>query len=328
MTDENEKAGTPEKTRIFYLDPVKFGGTYTRPKVYVKPADNEGILGLVNMMFPELSPCKPYRTDLVDFSDIGDRMNGIYNSYPDDPRLIGDPDCIVERPFDRALDRTAKAGIDVIISAACRIYCSIHFLQTINTFTVFKPDFKNNLSSMYASYVIEDMERGMKDSQFVEFLNPFKDDEYWYAFLEQAVQTYYQRIQAGQIIDIPSEVEEALERIAAAQNRFKYPSKTDLKKAKKVGEVRRIRGINQYREDKNLAAVKSVEDDCKIILKEFVMEEMNFISNVFYDNMVREKLIDKNDYSHNLYYHILTEMTDGANLTLNQELREQVAAPN
>ena len=57
------------------------------------------------------------------------------------------------------------------------------------------------------------------------------------------------------------------------------------------------------------------------------MEEMNFISNVFYDNMVREKLIDKNDYSHNLYYHILTEMTDGANLTLNQELREQVAAP-
>lgn len=324
---DNEEAGTPENTRIFYLDPLKFGGSYTRPKVYVKPVDNEGILGLVNVMFPEISPCKPQRTDLVDFSDIGDRMAGMYNSYPDDPRLIGDPDCIVERPFDRVLDRTAKAGIDGVISAACRIYCSIHFLQSINTFCAFKPDFKNNLSTLYASYIVENMERGMKDSQAIELLNPFKDDEYWYAFLEQAVQTYYQRIQSGQIVDVPSEIEGALERIAAAQNRYKYPSKKDLKEAKKIGEVRRIRGLNQYREDKNLEAVKSVEDDCKIILKEFVVEEMNFISNIFYQNMLREKLIDKNDYTYNLYYHILTELTDGANLTLNQELREQVSAP-
>ena len=90
-----------DDARIIYLDPSKFGGTYTNPKVYVKPVDTEGILGLINVMFPELSPCKPYRTDLVDFGDIADKISGTYNNYPDDPRLRGDPDCIVERPFDR-----------------------------------------------------------------------------------------------------------------------------------------------------------------------------------------------------------------------------------
>ena len=85
-----------EDARVFYLDPAQFGGTYTNPKVYVKPVDAEGILGLVNVMFPELSPCKPYRTDLVDFGDIASKISTSYNNYPDDPRLAGDPDCIVE----------------------------------------------------------------------------------------------------------------------------------------------------------------------------------------------------------------------------------------
>ena len=316
-----------ENARVFYLDPSQFGGTYTNPKVYVKPVDAEGILGLVNVMFPELSPCKPYRTDLVDFGDIASKISTSYNNYPDDPRLAGDPDCIVERPFDRVLGRSSKAGIEGAISAACRIYASMHFLKTINTFAMFKPDFNTTLSSVYASFILEDMEKNMKDSQgqLAELFNPFKDDEFWYAFLEQAVQTYFNKIQSGSIIDIPADVEGALERIAAAQNRYKYPNRKELKNAKKLGEAPLLQGLTQYREDENLAAVKSVEDDCKIILKEFMIEEVNFISNVFYKNMVEEKFIDKNNYVTNIHYHILTELTDGSQLTLNQELRETVA---
>jgi len=318
-----------DNARVFYLDPAQFGGTYTNPKVYVKPVDAEGILGLVNVMFPELSPCKPYRTDLVDFGDIASKISTSYNNYPDDPRLAGDPDCIVERPFDRVLGRSSKAGIEGAISAACRIYASMHFLKTINTFAMFKPDFNTTLSSVYASFILEDMEKNMKDSQgqLAELFNPFKDDEFWYAFLEQAVQTYFNKIQSGSIIDIPTDVESALERIAAAQNRYKYPNRKDLKNAKKLGEAPLLQGLTQYREDENLAAVKSVEDDCKIILKEFMIEEVNFISNVFYKNMVEEKFIDKNNYVTNIHYHILTELTYGSQLKLNQELREEVASP-
>lgn len=316
-----------DDARVFYLDPAKFGGTYTNPKVYVKPTDTEGILGLVNVMFPELSPCKPYKTDLVDFADIASKISTSYNNYPDDPRLAGDPDCIVERPFDRVLGRASKAGIEGTISAACRIYASMHFLKTINTFAMFKPDFNTNLSSVYASFILEDMEKNMKEQQglFAERLNPFKDDEFWYAFLEQSVQTYFNKVQSGSIIDIPADVERALERIAAAQNRYNYPDRKDLKNAKKIGEAPRLQGLTQYREDQNLAAVKSVEDDCKIVLKEFMIEEVNFISKVFYKNMVEEKFIDKDNYVTNIHYHILSELTDGSQLTLNKELRETVA---
>lgn len=315
-----------ENARVFYLDPSQFGGTYTNPKVYVKPVDAEGILGLVNVMFPELSPCKPYRTDLVDFGDIASKISTSYNNYPDDPRLAGDPDCIVEKPFDRVLGRSSKAGIEGVISAACRIYASMHFLKTINTFAMFKPDFNTTLSSVYASFILEDMEKNMKDSQgqLAELFNPFKDDEFWYGFLEQAVQTYFNKVQSGLIIDIPADVERALERIAAAQNKYKYPDRKDLKNAKKLREAPLLQGLTQYREDENLAAVKSVEDDCKIVLKEFMIEEVNFISNVFYKNMVEEKFIDKNNYVTNIHYHILTELTDGSQLTLNQQLKETI----
>jgi len=325
---DNEKAGTPENTRVFYVDPEKFGGSYTTPKVYVKPSPAEGVLGLVNVLFPELGPCKPSRTDLVDFSDIEKKIANSYNNYPDDPRLRGDPDCIVERPFDRVLPRSAKSGIEGVISAACRIYASIHLLKTINTFSVFKPDFKNVLDPMYALYVIEDMADGFKDSQgdLAELFNPFKDDEFWYAFLEQAVQVYYEKIQSGTITDVPADVEEAFERIARVQNRYTYPSKKDLKKAKRIGDAPIFQGIDQFREDKNLEAVQVVERACKVILKEYMIEEMNFISEALYKNMKAEGFI-KDNYVENMYYYILSDLTFGSQLDLDKELREEVASP-
>lgn len=324
----NEKAGTPEKTRVFYLDPEKFGGSYTTPKVYVKPSPAEGMLGLVNVLFPELGPCKPSRTDLVDFTDIEKTITNSYSNYPDDPRLAGDPDCIVERPFDRVLPRSAKSGIEGVISAACRIYASMHLLKTINTFSVFKPDFKNVLDPMYALYIIEDMATGFKDSQgdLAELFNPFKDDEFWYAFLEQAVQIYYEKIQNGDIIDVPADVEEAFERIARVQNKYTYPSKKSLKNAKKIGEAPIFQGIDQFRENKNLEAVQVVERACKTILKEYMIEEVNYVSDVLYKNMKAEGFIKKNNYVENIYYHILSELTSGSQLELDKELREQVAA--
>ena len=320
-----------DKARIFYLDPAQFGGSYTNPKVYVKPVDNEGMLGLVNVMFPELSPCKPKNTDLVDFGDIASKISNSYSNHPDDPRLLGDPDCIVEKPFDRVLPRSAKAGIEGAIAATCRIFASVHFLRTINTFAVFKPDFKNNLSSMYASFILEDMEKGMKDSQGAlgEFFNPFKDDEFWYAFLEQSVQTYFGLIQTGKIVDIPTDVERALERIGDAQNDYNYPGKKKLKNAKKAGNAPIFQTLTQFREDKNLAAIKAVEDDCKIVLKEFMVEEVNFIANVFYENMLSEGFIKKENYINNLMYYILSSesgMVAGSDLSLIGDIVEAASA--
>ena len=318
-----------DKARVYYLDPAQFGGSYTNPKVYIKPVDTEGLLGLVNVMFPELSPCKPQNTDLVDFGDISSRISNSYSNYPDDPRLASDPDCVVEKPFDRILSRAAKSGIEGTIAATCRIFASVHFLRTINTFSVFKPDFKNNMSTMYASFILEDMEKEMKDSQgaFAELFNPFKDDEFWYAFLEQSVQTYFQMVQSGKITEVPSDIERALERIGEAQNKYKYPDRDRLQKAKKAGNAPLFQTLTQFREDRNLAAVKSAEEDCKLILKEFMVQEVNFLADVFYKNMVSEGFIDKDTYIYNVMYYILSSesgLTNGSNLDMAGEIREEV----
>ena len=324
--DQFNNRDNPERARVIYLDPAAHGGSYTNPKYYIKPIDNDGWFGLVNVMFPELSPCKPYRTDLINFSDIDAVMSNSYSTTPDDRRLIGDPDCVTEKPFDRILDRSAKAGIKGTIMASCRIYASINFLKAAATFSKFKPDFRNNFSNLFASYIIEEMERDMRDSQsgFAELFNPFKDEEFWYAFLEQAVQTYHDQIEAGEIEEIPNNVLNALREIGQIQSEYKYPGRKKLKNAKKTGDARTFQTLKNYRETKNLEAVKAAEEHAKVILKEYVTKEVNFIADIFENNLVKEGFVDKGDYVNNIYYHILSEFTDGSDLTLDREIKEEV----
>jgi hypothetical protein len=324
--DQYNNRDNPEKTKIVYLDPAAHGGSYTNPKYYIKPTDNDGWLGLINVMFPELSPCKPYRTDLVDFADISSVMSNSYSTSPDDKRLKSDPDCVTEKPFDRILDRSAKSGIKGLIMAACRIYASINFLKSIATFSRYKPDFKNNFSNLYASYIVEEMEKGMKDSQsgFAELFNPFKDEEFWYAFLEQAVQTYHDEIEAGEITDVPINVQSALIEIGKVQREYKYPGKKALKDAKKIGDAGTFQTLKGYRENKNLETVKAAEKHAKVILKEYVAKEVSFIADIFENNLIKEGFVNEDDYVNNIYYHILTKFTDGANLTLDRLIKEEV----
>ena len=324
--DQYNNRDNPEKAKIVYLDPAAHGGSYTNPKYYIKPTDNDGWLGLVNVMFPELSPCKPYRTDLIDFGDIGSVMGSSYSTAPDDKRLKSDPDCITEKPFDRILDRSAKSGIKGLIMATCRVYASINFLKSIATFSRYKPDFNNNFSNLYASYIVEEMEKGLKDSQsgFAELFNPFKDEEFWYAFLEQSVQTYHDEVEAGDITDIPVNVQNALTEIGKIQREYKYPNRKDLKKAKKLDDAGTFQTLKSYRENKNLEAVKAAEDYAKVILKEYVAKEVNFIADVFENNLIKEGFVNEDDYVNNVYYHILSEFTDGSQLTLDRLIKEEV----
>ena len=97
-----------------------------------------------------------------------------------------------------------------------------------------------------------------------------------------------------------------------------------LKQAKKIGDAGRLQGIKSYRENKNLEAVKAAEEYAKVILKEYVVKEVNFVAEVFENNLIKEGFVDKDDYVNNIHYHILTQFTDGSELTLDREIREEV----
>jgi len=329
-----------ENARVFYLDPSTYGGKYTNPAVYIKPLKNEGYLGMVNVMFPEFSPCKPRDTDLVDFKSIEDEISTAYISIPEDQRLQADPDCVTEVPFNRILSRPGKAGIQGLIRAACRIYASTHFLKTFGTFSLFKPDFTNVYGPIYPQYVVENMERSLRDSQgaFWEMFNTFSDNEFWYAFLEQAVQTYGRLVDSGEIVNPPEAVLQALFRINDAQEKFKYPKitnrKNDVKQANKLHETDapyrwplKSRGLRIYREEKNLEAVQAREEDAKIILNEFMIQEMNYMGEKFMSNI--ETAMGMKPVYHDIAYYIFSELCLGADsLTLYGDITEvPVALP-
>ncbi len=336
----NEQAGTPENTRVFYLNPATYGGTYLNPPVYIRPVPNTGWLGMVDSVFPEISPCKPYRTEVVDFSKIESEMMKSYSGLSEDERLKGDPECVTEVPYNRILSRTGKAGVQSVINAACRIHGTAHFIKSIATFSKFKLDFDNNFSDLYAHFIIEEMERDFKDAQKFELFNPFKDEEFWFAFLEQTVQTYGRLVDEGEITDPPEDVINGMIRLNDIQETYGYPGKDTyifkkggvektiigLRDAKKNNEVSIFKTLNNYRNEDALAVVKETADIAKMVLKEFVKKELTEIGNAFEKTLRTNKFID-DGYANNLFYYILSNqsgLTAGSGLNLLGNIKEEV----
>jgi len=315
---EMEQAGTPELTRVFYLDPGKFGGNYVNPPLYIKPLKPIGWMGVVDAFFPELSPCKPQSTDLVDFGQIQDEIDKIYPSLQEDERLKSDPDCIEEVPYNRILDRSAKAGMYGLIIAAIRIHVSAHMMKTLPTFTKFSPKFPDLFGSAYASYIVENMENSFLDAQpaFWETFNTFKDSEFWYSFLEMCVQMYNVQIDAGLANPSP-EVLEALFRLNDLQEDYMYPNKEDLKVAKDTKDAGIFQTLKGYRGDKNTEAIRATEEDAKLVMKELVKQQLDYMSTKLEKNFAKLNLSpDIVDMG----YYILENMAIDSELTLNSAI--------
>ena len=282
------------------------------PPVYLKPIKNEGWLGIVDIAFPELTACKPHNAELINFAQIKDEIQETYSSIPEDERLRGDPACILEVPYHRILSRPDKAGIEAVVTATLRIYASTHLLKSIATFTTFKPDFPTNFGPAYAGYVVEAMENSLKDAQGNgwEVFNLFKDNEFWYGFLEQAVQTYGRKVDSGKIANPPSHVLAACTRLNDAQEIYPFYKKQDLKDAKALGETGRFTFLQTWKEKKVFEAVRKSETDAKVVLVEMMQQELNTVAKELLKNIKRQ-LPERQPKYENLSYYFLSEFCAG-----------------
>ena len=296
-----------ENARAIYLDPSKFGGSYTNPPLYVKPLKYDGWMGFTQVLFPEYSPCKPRNQNLIDFEEIKGKIDQRYPLLQEDPRLKNNPDCAVEVPFNRIMNRPAKAGMMGLIDAAIRIYASTHIFKAIGVFSKIMPKFPDNFSNIFAAYIVEHMEEGFKDVQsaFWESFNPFKDDMFWYGFLEQSVQYYKFLVDEEQTVVPTPPIQEAMDIINDFQQEYGYPFReaytmrykdveTGKKKSKYVqslwdaklaGDAGFFQTLQGYRRDENFEAVQMLEEEAKLILTELVKIQLNVMGEKLVDNM-------------------------------------------
>jgi len=320
-----DNLGDTRTNRVFYLDPQQYGGNYMNPPLYIAPVENQGWMGFVDVLFPDMMACKPRYSDLIDFEDIQNKVNEGYETIPEDVRLKSDPDCVVELPYNRILERASVSCIQGIIMSAIRIYVSTAMIKSMATFTKFNPSFTDTFSSVYASYIVEVMEASFKDAQgaFWEGLTTFKDDEFWYAFLEQSVQMYARLVDSGDIEDPPEEVLRTLSELNDMQESFYegYPDREDRRDAFWGGETRRL-FLKQYREDLKYYAIFKTQDKAKRILKELVLQELNNMGKMIVGNL---KIVGMSPDVHNLNFYLLQNLCQGGeNLDVDKEVKEEI----
>ena len=314
------------KNRVHYLSPASFGGKKWNPPFYISPAAPTGWLGMAQVMFPEYSPCEPKNINVVNFEEIKDAVQQGYSKIPEDKRLQKDPDCVVEKPYNRILQRSGKAQIEGLIKTACKMFASVEVMKAYCVFGKFYPDFKNVFSNIYASYIVEIMEEELKDAQndILEWFTPFKDDEFWYAFLEQAVQTYARLLETGDIREPPPHLLDALEDLAKFESNYDVPSKSDFKRGKKLGDTSRKETYKNYKYEKVLEGVQATEDVAKLILAEFVSIELDTIGETFIKNMTNQGMLDDTEVIRNLGYFILQDMSSNTDLDLHKDIKEEL----
>lgn len=297
-----------EDARVIYLNPAQFGGSYTNPPLYVKPIKYEGWYGFINAFFPEATACKPHSTDLVDFDEVKRFIEKIYPAMAEDPRLAQDLSCIREVPFSRIMTRSGKSGMYALILSTIRIYASVHFFKAMGTFSKIMPKFPDNFSTAYAAYIVERMEEDFKSVQgaFWEMFNTFKDDEFWYGFLEQSVECYNFLVEQGEIEQpiASGYLQKSFDTINDLQTDYAFPylltdkrryknsegnkvtqTVPGLMSAKALGDAGLFQTLEGYRESKNMEAVQSVDEEAKIILQQLVNREMTIMGDKLVKNM-------------------------------------------
>ena len=183
--------------RVKFLDPSKYGGRYTKPKVYIEEGDSEGWISLFSKVVPEVDGANPKRENYLFLENVVKDVQRGQSSIPNDKRFNTDPDCVQEPPFNKLMNRVNKATLEGVIRATIRSYVVDFVLRTIPLLTHLKIDFENNYHPILTDFIIEKMHEEM-DEQF-GWPSDMRDSRYWYLFLDSAVDLTFRMVKEGRL---------------------------------------------------------------------------------------------------------------------------------
>jgi hypothetical protein len=338
-----------ESNRVTFLNPERYGGSYTVPPVYVAPKDMNGWLKISKIISPDKEQCEPSSENILRFSEIKKSINDSRNNIKIDPRVGKSVEkCFVEKPFDKILAKNAVAGIDGVIKMHLRMKVVGEFTRSLPILANVEYS-KENFDTSNVSLVLESL---AKDLKAIDPVGPrlIERNNYYMLILEQAFQSYYRSTveklpdtEEGNkdLTSLPADIQSAVSKILEVKEKFSYEN-IQIPKGEvslnlfglellapspnvglldnenfmlyafayqKYGEaiftstdVITYSPINTLffsKRRKNIfaaiLAIRLVEKECKLILKEMLFKEYEEVMNKFYDEY-QPKIKSLNQY--------------------------------
>ena len=218
FTEEDKVLGKSktDNERVFFLDPEEYGGSYTRPPLYIEPKPMSGWLNFSKIISPTEELCDENKENILKFSELKKYVNKSRNSMPADPRVNKSrEECFVDRPFDKVLSKNALSSLDGI----SRLHIRMKLAETI---TLGLPIFTNlkysqdNYDDTILDFVFDSL---LKDLSNIDPFGAPRIEKRNYAMLvmEQLVQSY---IRTNNNSQTPPEILAAIERIERFKENF------------------------------------------------------------------------------------------------------------
>ena len=209
------------------LDPERYGGTADRPAFYIPPPTYAGWGRLLQIFAPDKTGCDPQPRAGADFDQLSEIYKDIYDKIVEDGRVGSPPNCVSEAPWDKILDRASTAGIEMMMKAILRIYSLEWFIIGMPSFFVYKPDFSTMFDDSVTGMIIDSIEGSLLDQERTWGVDFGLPNEYYFSFMEQAVQTYDRMKKRGEITPTVAE-QEALDALLESQEKWIREAKPEL----------------------------------------------------------------------------------------------------
>ena len=200
------------------ISPESYGGTVEYPAFYLPIPTFDGWGRILQAFAPTIAGCEPQAKAACNFEQLSEYYDNLYNTIVEDERMFQNPVCAVEHPWNKILDRASTCGIEMALLATIRVYVSEHFISGMPVFSIFEGKFPSLFDDTVIDYIIDKMETGIMNQWDPGWFDV--PNEYLFMILEQGVQTFDRMYARGEIKDITSAEQEAIDHLNKWQDKW------------------------------------------------------------------------------------------------------------
>ena len=200
------------------ITPEDYGGTAENPAYYVPTPVYGGWTRIMEAFAPGDTACEPNGRAAVNFSELSEYYDNLFNTLVDDERLFQNPKCAIEAPWDKILDRPSTCGVEMMLKSIIRIHAAECMITGMPSFLLFDASSSTLFDDSILDFIVDKIEAGLLEHE------PWfgMQNEYYFTFMSQAVHTFGRMKSRGDIKeeDLTSPELEAIEALNEFQSKW------------------------------------------------------------------------------------------------------------